>query len=214
MNCFLLLNASVLIMNGDDRFLWNDNMISTYYHIINMMLLDANTINTISSLKSNPHLLMCAVCMHLYLHCLHKQAYLNGSTTYFCYSINTVPVQTMTLSPTIFCICPPSMFPILCIYVNVRRASWFISWVVSPWGPENFTFHTEVNTRVESKRQACLWMSVTHWQPTLVHLSSFKEAATVGSRRLDLIDNFHKWKKCCMVRLVENIDLAEWSCSG
>lgn len=55
----------------------------------------------------------------------------------------------------------------------------------------SFAFHAEVNNRVERKRRACLWMSMTHCQTTLDHLSLFKEAATVGSARsLDWVENF------------------------
>lgn len=101
------------------------------------------------------------------------------------HTINIVLIHTMTLSPTIFYICSPACthahpVPIL-VCVNVRRASWFISWVVSH--ENRGAFQAEVNTRVERKRQACLWMSVTHCQTTLDHLSSFKEAATVGTAR-------------------------------
>lgn len=83
-------------------------------------------------------ILMCTVCMHLLctaptVHCLHKL--FNCSTTYFCYTINTVLIQSTTLT-TIFYICSPvctqaHTFPII-LCVNVRWASWFISCVVSP----------------------------------------------------------------------------------
>lgn len=97
-NCCLLLNEPVTTLH--------DLVLIITQRSAHVLL---KTSNTISISNSNPHLLMCTVCMRLYLHCLHKQAYLNGSTTYFCYTINTVLIQTMTLTPTIFCICSPSV---------------------------------------------------------------------------------------------------------
>lgn len=139
--------------------------------------------------------LMCMVCVHIYLHCLHQQAY---STAYLCYTTNTVLIHKHDSPPENFRMCLPTCthahtLPILlCVDVKGEGASWFLSWVVSHENQRAFLCIPRWGEQ-QGWEEACRRMSVTYFQTTLDQLSEFKEAAIV----LDSVEDFNHFSYSC-----------------